>query len=108
MKHTKEQILFDLIHSIGERLDNSIHIIDNSPYPVFKEDKKYRIYHSDGYCFDIECFRNYELGKEESHDDYDEEEFEYVFYAEWDGFKDIDIDQAIELIKKASNETKDL
>jgi len=97
---TKEQILFDLVQSIGEYQNNGIHIIDNSSYPVFEEDKKYRIYHSYGYCFDIECFRNYELGKGESHNDYDEEEFEYVFYNGWEGFKYIDIDQAIEIIKK--------
>ena len=99
----KEQILFDLVNSIGDYQDNGIHIIDTSEgFPVFKNDKKYRIYHSDGYCFDVECFRNYELGKGESHNDYDEDEFEYVFYAEWDGFKDIDINQAIELIKKTT------
>ena len=106
MKHTKgtkEEVLFDLIHSIGEYQDNGIHIIDRSEmYPVFKEDQKYRIYHSNGYCFDVEYYRNYKLEEGESHYDYDENEVEYVFYDLWDGFKRINIDQAIELIKKAT------
>jgi len=106
MKHTKtkEKILFDLIHSLGDEYQNhGIHIIDMTETPyIFEADRKYRIYHSDGYCFDVEYYRNYKLEEGESHNDYDESEVEYVFYDQWDEFKDIDIDQAIEIIKKAT------
>lgn len=87
---TTEQILFEYIDSIGECQNKNIHIINTSDeFPVFKGDRKYRIYHSDGYCFDIERYR-----------DYIKNEIEYVFFAEWDGFKNIDIEQAVLLIRK--------
>jgi len=92
MKHTKEKLLFTMINIVGARQDKGIHIINqSSPYLMYEDEVQYRIYHSDGYCFDIEyCY------------DEDEDKYEYVFYNQFDGFKDINIDQAIELIKKAT------
>jgi len=95
METNKE--LFDFINEIGETLNGKIHIIDMSDeYPSYKTDKKYRVYHKDGYCMDVECMTYFE------EEDLEEEnpKFEYVFYSEWDGFKNIkDAEHAICLIK---------
>lgn len=94
---TSEKELFDLVNEIGETLDGKIHVINMSEeYPCYKTDKKYRVYHQDGYCIDVECMTYFE------EEDLKEEnpKFEYNFYSEWDNFKKIkDAEHAICLIK---------
>jgi hypothetical protein len=94
-KQTKK--LFDLCEKNGEGLYDKIHIVDNSRFP--DEKKEYRIYHADGFCFDVRkekidlaedeicvsCIGGYEY-------DFDEGAFE--------GFKEITVDGAIKLLEK--------
>jgi len=81
MATTIEQQIFDLVHQTGETLSGNIHIIDmTEEYPCYEEDKKYRVYHSDGYCFDVERLS-------EADDQTDEVVgYDYTIYDEWDGF----------------------
>lgn len=86
---TLEQELFDLCE-INEGLDGKIHVIDQtSEYE--KEEKQYRVYHKDGYCFDT---RKVISDRDE---DSGEPIFEYQFYSEWDEFKTLTVKQAIKL-----------
>lgn len=105
MKTIDEKRLYDAIEATGEILTGSIHIIDQSD--TNKSDGregKFRIYHKNGYCFDVE--------KEYVCDDYEVSQFQdtwpdgfyYSFYQEWEGFKnDLTIDAAFELIKNNSH-----
>ena len=89
--------LFDIVNEVGETLDGELHIIDTSDeYPVFEGDKKYRVYHKDGYCFDTEKvgYENEKTGELSG--------FEYEFYSEWDDFKKIHLVDAIKLIKSCT------
>jgi hypothetical protein len=47
-----EKELFDLVDSVGEGLHLSLHIIDISE--ECEDGTKYRVYHSHGYCFNVE------------------------------------------------------
>lgn len=85
----EEKELFDLCKEIGEIIYGSIHIINTS---TTTDEEKYRVYNSDGYCFDI--------GKVEisSDDDTNTEAidgYEYTYFSEWDGFKEYKIYTAI-------------
>lgn len=89
-----EKKLFDVIDEFGEILNGDLHIIDASDeYPCTAGDRKYRVYHKKGYCFDVE--------KEFIYDNEDETKghFEYTFLSEWDGFKKLTVQAAIVLIK---------
>jgi hypothetical protein len=91
--------LFELIEKIGEHLEDGLHIIDSSDeYPATDGDGKYRIYHADGFCFDI---KKEFVGKEESMEGVDDDGCTYVFDSGWDGFKDISVTEAIDLIKNS-------
>lgn len=91
-----EQKLFELIHAKGETLEGNIHIIDTSGMrSQLPGEYEYRVYHADGYCFDIRRVLE-ETGL------LDTDEFDYSFYAEWDGFKDLTPKKAIELINTSS------
>lgn len=88
--------LFDLCEKNNEGVYNKLHIIDNSRFP--EEKKEYRIYHADGYCFDVSkekielaedeicvsCIGGYEY-------DFNEGAFE--------GFKEITVEKAIKLLQ---------
>lgn len=75
--------LFELLNNKGEGIFNKVHII----FDPFVGIDRFRVYHSDGYCFD--CERVDEL-------DY----YEYVFFTGYEGFKPITIEEAIKLIKE--------
>lgn len=91
-----EKELFHLVHLLfnkGNDLTDKYHIIDMEE-EVNQDDfsylkKSYRVYHSEGYCFDISL-----VGDIESKEKY------YILYSEWEGFKKIkNSEHAICLIK---------
>lgn len=99
----KEKFLFDLIQKIGEGIYTSLHILDitDSSEDIIR----YRIYHSEGYCFsiereeidDLEAF-NDEFG------DINVGSFYYGFQCdEFDGFKKLDVNTAINLLSNYIN-----
>ncbi len=92
----KNKILFDLVDNIGEGLFLSLHIIDITE---FGQKEKYRVYHLDGYCFNIEKKEN-EFYNEKNLDEFGGF-YEYSFQADlFDGFKTLTVNEAIKLIKK--------
>lgn len=94
MKISEEEKLFELISELGEMLEGDLHIIDMSDeYPITEGDKKFRVYHKQGFCFDLEkIFVEDEMveGKDG---------FEYSFYSEWDGFDPCTVEKAIEVLE---------
>jgi len=88
--------LFDLCENHNEGIYNKLHIIDNSRFP--EERKEYRIYHADGYCFDVSK-EKIELAEDEicasciGGYEYDFNEGIY------EGFKEISVEEAIKLLK---------
>lgn len=104
----KEQKLFDLIQSKmkslygnSEILFGKIHLIDISEeeYIDHFTNVEYRCYHSDGYCFD--CVKKYSSEAEDGGGGIIYEFFDDNF----DGFKRIDIDLAIQIISDFNPET---
>jgi hypothetical protein len=92
----KAKIIFDLCEKRGEGIYNKLHIINTSQYP--DEKKEYRIYHADGYCFDV--------SKEKLELDKDEvclsciKGYEYLFNEGiYDGFNEISEEEAIKLLE---------
>jgi hypothetical protein len=57
--------------------------------------KNFKIYHSDGYCFDI-CEREIE----NTDTNYLDFPYEFCFFSGYEGFKKIDVLNAIKLINK--------
>jgi len=92
------KILFDLCEKNGEGIYNKVHIIDNSRFS--DEKKEYRIYHSAGYCFDVIKERVY-LAEDESNDSIIDDDY-YYYFAEgmFEGFNQITIEEAINLLKE--------
>jgi len=82
----KDQELFNLVDQLGEICEGKLHIIDTSEYEV----SQYRVYHADGYCFDI--------SREPMFDE--DSVIVYCFYSQWDEFKELTVDKAIELINQ--------
>lgn len=101
---TKKQItsplkrLFEVVHAIGETLQGAVHIIDMTGKEDLPTDGdiEYRVYHVDGYCWDISrtaCDDDESL---------DNDGFKYVFFDEWEGFQKIsDVQVAISKIEIA-------
>lgn len=84
-----EKKLFYLVQNIGEGIFNKIHIIDNTEF----ETHSFRIYHSDGYCWNIL--------QEEQFDDIDNPIDPYYEFSEsWEGFKESGIEFAISEIEQ--------
>ena len=97
---TNKKILFDLVDSIGENINNGFHIIDNSnEYRIFEGEKKYKIYHKLGYCFDIEkqSYCSDETGKFIN--------WNYYFYSQYEGFKELNAKKAIKLFNSILKNT---
>lgn len=85
--------LFDLcVKNEGEGV--LFHIVNQSK---FEEEQEYRVYHKDGYCFDVKKSKvdiaEDEICVGEIHG------FEYEFYSEWEGFKELEVEDAINLFK---------
>jgi hypothetical protein len=94
-KQDIRQKLYERIESIGEGDYRDMHIIDTTEYMPDEGCKTFRIYHSDGYCFEVS----------KSIDTEDEETgapltFYYDIDTYFDGFKDISADQAFKLLSK--------
>ncbi|MBM3712520.1 MAG: hypothetical protein FJW56_03675 [Actinobacteria bacterium] len=91
----KSKKLFDLCEKNGEGLYSKIHIINVSQFPEKKSE--FRIYHEDGYCFNV--------SKEKIYLDEDEicvssiGGYEYEFdEGAFEGFKEITVEEAIKLM----------
>lgn len=82
--------LFDLcIKNEGEK--GNLHVLNQSDIA----EEEYRVYHADGYCFDIKKSK-VDLAEHEINISAIEG-YEYEFYYEWEGFKELTIDEAINL-----------
>jgi len=102
-----EKELFDLVEYKGEGIEGKLHIIDISDYSydedLFHDQKKYRVYHGDGYCFNIEQYEidDVELFNEEYGEEFNINGFYYYFISDlFDGYKELSLEKAVELIKK--------
>lgn len=98
----KPRELFELAENFDEDVNGGIGVgvHDNSSHNA---EESYRVYHIDGYCFDIQ--REYQCDPDEIEDYNDIEWLEddgytYSFTSEYDNFKSLDIDKAIELMKQ--------
>jgi len=94
-KINTEKELFELIESMGEQQTDLFHIIDISDSFVFEYEgeKIFRVYHKNGYCF--------EVGKLVLEDDESGNviDYTYSFSQTWDGFKnDLNIVTAANLL----------
>jgi hypothetical protein len=95
----KAKELYDLVAKKGELLKGKLHILDNSDdedvNSIYGEGL-YRVYHEDGYCFDVsKTIIDWDIREGKEVDNFD-----YFMYSEWDGFKNLTIEKAIELIKQ--------
>lgn len=89
--------LFDLCEKNNEGFYDKLHIIDNSQFPY--EKKEYRVYHANGYCFDV-TKEKIELAEDESCVSCIGG-YEYSFNeGEYEGFKEITVEEAIILLKQ--------
>lgn len=96
-KNTKQaKKLFDLCEKNDEEVYNKLHIIENSRFP--DEKKEYRVYHSDGYCFDVSK-EKIELAEDEICDSCIGG-YEYSFnVGAYEGFKEIAVEETIKLLQ---------
>ncbi len=91
----KEKRLYKLVESLDEGKSDGIGVHESSfiecRFP--KESYGYRIYHRDGYCFDITWERQWD-------EDDNEIESHYEYYeGVFDGFRSLRIEEAIEIIE---------
>lgn len=87
---TTEQEIYELLEKVGEVLEGEFHIIPNDE-PQCEGEGAFRVYHAQGYCFDVV--------KEIS--DEDEDVTYYSFLEQWDGFKnDLTAKGALKMLKK--------
>ena len=95
-----EKELFHLLESLD--IDNLVGI--DIHHTEDCQDEEYRLYHKDGYCFDIR--KIYVCEPEDVRDvqngvDYLEDDgYTYEFFSLWDGFIKLSLKQAIELVKR--------
>lgn len=91
-KTNNEKSLFQLVENIGHVLSGDLHVIDISErYPEEDGERSFRVYHEKGYCFDIEKSAVFnDKGKFLKWD--------YIFFAEWEGFVELDVDDAIKIV----------
>lgn len=82
--NTTAQKIFDLVDSIGEILSGTMHVMDISDNVDYYElgEREYRVYHNEGYCFDVK--KSIESYTDESETEV--KDFYYSFYQEWEGF----------------------
>ncbi|NCS88673.1 MAG: hypothetical protein AUK34_01125 [Ignavibacteria bacterium CG2_30_36_16] len=91
------KILFDLCEKNNEGVYNKLHIIENSKFP--DEKKEYRVYHADGYCFDV-TKEKIELAEDEICYSCIGG-YEYSFNeGAYEGFKEITVEEAIKSLKE--------
>ena len=91
----REKRLYDLVESLDEdNLDGiGIHESNHVDCRFPKESYGYRIYHKDGYCFEITFEKMY------TNEDETEADSHYEYYGgEFEGFKEISLEESIKLI----------
>jgi ethanolamine ammonia-lyase small subunit len=88
---THEGKLFQFIDNIGETLTGNVHILLTEEKNSLG-DKKYRVYHSAGYCFD--------LSREVIYNDDGTSYFEYEFNSDWPEFASLNAISALNLLKE--------
>lgn len=95
-----EKRLYEVVEDIGETLNGSLHIIDTSDkYNVDEREGKFRVYHSKGFCFDVEKEYTCEPDEVKDYKGVEADGFTYSFYAEWEGFDNsLTLKEAFELI----------
>lgn len=99
-KMQQAQKLFELLEDTGELLAKCIHVID------LKDERQncgaWRVYHSDGYCFDVTREQICEPDEVGQYSDYDvmPDGYTYIFYSDYDGFIPIDCEQSLALATK--------
>lgn len=99
-----EKKLFDLIEKTGETLSGGLHIIDTSDVLKADEDEgKFRVYHSKGYCFDVEKEYCCEPDEVNEYEGVDKDGYCYTFFAEWEGFDSLTLQKAYDLIKNSTH-----
>jgi hypothetical protein len=96
----KQEQLFNLIEEKGEIMEGDIHIIDTTEH-IGEGEKTFRIYHKDGYCFDVSKYI-----KEENEETEEAISFDYSFYSEWEGFDKLTIDNAIKIFIEWKKQTR--
>jgi type IV secretory pathway VirB4 component len=90
-----EKELFELVNNIGEGLHSGLHIIDVSEY---SRGEKYRVYHSEGYCFNTEKIEVDLADDEQNSSAIDGYEYSYCDDL-FDGFKKLSVEQAVILVQ---------
>jgi len=97
-----EKRLYEVVEATGETLCGSLHIIDLSSSYLEEGEGEFRVYHKQGYCFDVKKEKVY-LAEDETNDTAIDG-FEYSFYCEWEGFgNNLSLKEAFELIKNNSH-----
>ena len=88
--------LFEELYKKGEAVKNGIHVIEmNEKWDdnlAILSKMEYRVYimdGTDGYCFD--SYRHY---------DYENEKFDYYWYSDYEGFDDLEVGEALQLVKE--------
>ena len=104
MKYTKgkEMVIFKLATEIldthGDRVA-SMDLIESD----FDNDNQIKIYHGNGHCFELEQQRHCEPDKVDNFDDIHDLQKDgctYYFNEPWDGYTEIGIDKAIDLLSE--------
>ena len=99
MKNKEKQLYLlvkEILNTHGDMVDE-LHIVEQSG---IYEDKEFRIYHGDGYCFDVKKESACDPDEIEDFEGVDEDGFSYSTYFGWDGFKDCDLRIATELLSR--------
>lgn len=96
--------LFDLCEQLGDGVHGRLHLLLSSDDDRIADSKQtYRAYHADGYCFDVSR-EPYEEAEDETND-CAIDGHEYLFMEGiYEGFKDIDLNDAIELLRKVNHD----
>lgn len=92
-----EKKLFDLVASLDQdNLDGiGIHPSSFIDERFTSDENGFRLYHKDGYCFDITREKEYDIDGNETGN------FHYEYHeGHFEGFKELPLEKAIELIEK--------
>lgn len=98
------EIVKDILENHGTDVDNiSIH----DSRTIYEEDEGYKVYCSEGYCWEVEKTYICDPDEVQDYSDVDSSGFRYTFAEPWDGFKESGIEKAIEILgaygKEATN-----
>ena len=90
----KEFTLFAIVKEFGECISGDVHVIDDTEQYTDEGEQSWRVYHAEGYCFEIKKLAEYddETGNFKRWD--------FQFYSDWDNFEKCDVHKAIQLMQK--------